>query len=99
MGATAFIPFKSNTTGDSGGSAEWERLWHLFSLNRPTFLDHYHQRSNVESTFAMIKAKFGAAIRSKGEIAQVNELLAKVLCHNVCCVIQSMFELGIEAQF
>ena len=47
----------------------------------------------------MLKAKFGDALRSKSHTAQVNELLCKVLCHNICCVIQSMYELGIEAQF
>jgi hypothetical protein len=26
-------------------------------------------------------------------------MLAKVLCHNLCCVIQSMYELGIEPNF
>lgn len=31
--------------------------------------------------------------------AQVNEPLYKVLCHNLCCVIQSMYELGIEPEF
>jgi hypothetical protein len=29
----------------------------------------------------------------------VNEVLCKVLCHNICCLIQSMFEMGIEATF
>ena len=28
-----------------------------------------------------------------------NEVLCKVLCHNVCCLIQSVFELGIQAKF
>ena len=59
----------------------------------------YHKRSNVESTFSMIKAKFGGAIRSKGDTAIINEALCKVLCHNICCVIQSMHELGIEPTF
>jgi hypothetical protein len=43
----------------------------------------------------MIKSKFGDAVRSKTEVAQVNEVLLKVLCHNICVVIQEMFELGI----
>jgi hypothetical protein len=30
---------------------------------------------------------------------QVNEALCKVLCHNLCVVIQSMYELGIDATF
>jgi hypothetical protein len=28
-----------------------------------------------------------------------NEVLCKVLCHNICCVIQSHYELGIEPVF
>jgi hypothetical protein len=47
----------------------------------------------------MIKSKFGEHIRSKTETAMVNELLCKVLCHNICVVIQSMFELGVEPTF
>jgi len=46
-----------------------------------------------------MKAKFGASLRSKGDTAQMNEVLCKVLCHNICVVIQSMYELGIEADF
>jgi transposase len=98
-GGTAYIPFKSNSTGETGGSDVWGKLWHLYCLKRETFLEHYHQRSNVESTYSMIKAKFGNALRSKTDQGQINELLCKVLCHNICCVIQSMHELGIEAQF
>jgi transposase len=63
------------------------------------YLSHYHKRSNVETTNAMIKAKFGDAIRSKSDTAMMNEALCKVLCHNVCCVIQSHYELGIEPMF
>lgn len=66
---------------------------------REDFLVHYHKRSMVESTFSMLKAKFGETLRSKGDVAQINELLCKVLCHNICCVIQSMYELGIGAEF
>lgn len=47
----------------------------------------------------MIKGKFGDAIRSKEDTAQVNEVLCKVLCHNICVVIQSIHELGIEPTF
>jgi len=44
----------------------------------------------------MMKAKFGNRIRSKTGIAQTNEMLLKVLAHNICVVIQSMYELEIE---
>ena len=98
MGAVAFIPFKVNST-EGRGSAVWTRLYHYFCFERDAFAEHYHKRSLVESTFSMMQAKFGAALRSKTDVAQANEILCKVLCHNICCVIQSMYELGIEAQF
>jgi hypothetical protein len=47
----------------------------------------------------MIKAKFGQRLRSKTLTAQINEALCKVLCHNLCVLIQSAHELGIEAAF
>jgi transposase len=71
-------------------------MFHYFSLKREEYLQYYHKRSNVESTFSMIKAKFGDAIRSKTDVAQVNEVLCKVLGHNICCVISAMYELGIK---
>ena len=97
VGATPYIAFKSNATGGVGGL--FEQMFHFYSYKRNEFLMHYHKRSNVESTFSMIKAKFSGHIRSKGETAQINEALCKVLCHNICCLIQSMFEFGIEPNF
>ena len=38
-------------------------------------------------------------MRSKGDTAQKNEVLCKVLAHNVCCVIAAWYELGIEPDF
>lgn len=99
LGATPFIPFKSNTTGEGEGSILWEKLWHYYQLNREDFLTHYHKRSNVESTMWMIKSKFDEHIRNKTDEGIVNELYCKVLCHNICVVIQSKYELGIEPSF
>ncbi len=96
-GAMPYIPFKSNTTGE--GPELWRKLWHFYQFNRSEFLESYHKRSNVESTFSMIKAKFGAAVRSKTTVAQMNEVLCKVLCHNLCVLVQSIYELGIATTF
>jgi transposase len=98
-GGTPYVPFKENTTGEGGGSPLWGKLWHVYQYHREEFLTHYHKRSNVESTMWMIKSKFNEQIRSKTDTAMVNELLCKVLCHNICVVIQSIYELGIEPTF
>jgi transposase len=99
-GAQPYIPFRSNSTGgDKRSSSTWKRMFHFFMYNQEEFMRHYHKRSNVESTFSMIKAKFGERLRSKSETAQKNEVLCKILCHNLCCVIQSMYELGIDVDF
>src|SRR3954453_73018 len=71
-------------------------MFHLYNFNRDDSLAHYHKRSNVESTFSMIKAKFGDSLRSKTDTAMANEALAKVLCHNLCCLILSHYELGLN---
>jgi len=67
--------------------------------HREEFLGYYHKRSNVETTFHMIKAKFGERLRSKTMTVQIDEALCKVLCHNLCVVIQSVHELRIESNF
>jgi len=97
IGAESFIPFKVNARGD--GTGLWSRMYHFFMFNREEFLKHYHQRSNVETTFSMVKAKFGTKVRSKSVTAQVNEILCKLLCHNLCCLVHATYELGIEATF
>lgn len=94
VGATPYIAFKGNTTGKVGGL--FEKMWHYFNYQHDEFLAHYHKRSNVESTVMMIKTKFGDSLRSKTEAAGRNEVLAKVLCHNICCLISAVYELGIQ---
>lgn len=96
-GGTPFIPFKVNAK--PGVDPLWTRMYHFYAYNQEWFKEHYHKRSNVESTFSMIKAKFGGRLRSKTEVAQVNEVLCKVLCHNLCVLIQSIYELKLEVAF
>jgi transposase len=99
LGAVPYIPFKKGTTGRAKNAPTWKKMYHYFEFKNEEFLEHYHKRSNAETTFHMIKSKFGDSVRSKTEVAQVNEVLLKVLCHNICVVIQEMFELGIEPDF
>lgn len=96
-GATPYIAFKSIHTGRGGGL--WSKMFHMFKFNQAEFAAHYHKRSNVESVFSMIKAKFRDHVRSKTDVAMVNEVLCKIICHNICCLIQESHELGIDTDF
>lgn len=97
VGAVPFISFASHHRGNGGGT--WEKMYHYFSFRKAEFLAHYHKRSNVESTFSMMKRKFGDSLRSKTDTAMVNETLCKILCHNLVVLIHEMCELGIEPLF
>jgi transposase len=99
IGAKAYIPFKKNATARAGRCATWKKMYHYFQLNREEFMQHYHARSNVESTFNMIKAKFGDKLKSKNWTAQKNELLCKLIAHNIVVLIHEMFELKIQPHF
>lgn len=99
MGAQPYIPFRSNSkavaTGSGRQTSTWAKLLHYYNFQREEFLTHYHARSNAESTFSSMKRVFGDTLRSKTRVAQVNELLLKVIVHNIVMVIHSVFELGV----
>lgn len=98
-GGTAYIPFKPNNRAGKRHGTVWNAMYHMFHLHSDKFARYYHKRSNVEATFSMIKRKFGERLRSKSDTAQRNEVLCKVLCHNICCVIHAMYELGLDADY
>jgi transposase len=100
LGAKPFIPFKSNATAVAKShrrlpSKTWTRLYHYFQLNREEWSQHYHRRSNAESTFSMVKRCIGDTLHSKTRVAQINEALRMIVCHNIRCLIHEAFELGI----
>lgn len=98
-GGKACIPFKKNATGKARGSTLWSKMFHHFQPNRDDFMEHYHKRSNIEATNAAIKRKFGETLKSKNPVAQVNELLAKIIAYNLTVVIHEMYENGIQPEF
>jgi transposase len=98
IGGTPYIPFKVNSVPDQPGTL-WEKLYHYYAMNREEFMARYHRRSNIESVFSMVKAKFRDHVRAMTTTAMRNEVLCKLLCHNICCLLMSQFELGIEPMF
>jgi len=97
LGATPFISMQERHRGTGGG--KWGEMYYYFNFRKQEFLQHYHKRSNVESTFSMMKRKFGDSLRSKTDVAMTNETLCKVLCHNLVVLIHEMYELGIDPVF
>jgi hypothetical protein len=103
LGGTPFIPFKGDIPALNevppplpAKATTWTKMYHLFAYQRDTFLARYHQRSNVETTFSMVKAKFGDSLKSKSETGQFNEVLCKVVAHNLCVLISCIHELGLD---
>ncbi len=101
LGGKAYIPFKSNTTGKATGSrlSYFRSAYRFFKEHKEEYLSHYHKRSNIESTFSMIKRRFGNNVRCKKETSQDNEILAKVLAHNICVLVQEIFLNKIDINF
>jgi transposase len=97
FGGQAFIAFKTSATGAIGG--QFEKAFHYFLFKRDEYMGKYHKRSNVESTFSAIKRKFGHSVMSKTDAAMTNEVLCKILCHNLTCLIQEQETLGIVPVF
>jgi len=74
-GVAPLIPFKANSKPSHPGV--WKQAYHYFHMHREEFMARYHKRSNIESTFSMMKAKFGDGVRCKTDVAMKNEVLPK----------------------
>lgn len=99
LGITPYIPFKKNAVAKSRGATVWNRVYKYFKNNREEFMKHYHQRSNAESGFFMIKQRFGGHVNTKNDVAQTSEILAKILCHNICVLVQELFLSDLDIDF
>ena len=101
MGATPFIPYLKNRNPEANKNNPeiWIRMYNLFKNQKDLFMRKYHKRSNVETVFSMIKMRLGEFLKSKNHEAQKNELLTKFLCHNICCLVQEIYENKVQIDF
>ena len=97
VGTQLFIPFKANTKPVDSDDA-WAKAYNFFVYRKYKFRKHYHQRSQVETTFHMDKSKTGPAVKAKNPTAQFNEVLCKILNHNIMVLIREAHKLGIESE-
>jgi len=99
LGATPYIPFKKNAVEKARGAPAWNKMYKYFKDNRAEFMSHYHLRSNAESGFFMLKQRFGDFLFLKESTSQTNEILCKILCHNLCVLAQELYLSSIEINF
>lgn len=99
-GALPFIKPKKNVAILSKNiTSMWGQMLKLWKTNQDLFAQYYNQRQNVEATFSMLKRKFGGFCRSKCQISQKNEILAKVLCHNAVILTRGMVDFNLDVKF
>lgn len=98
-GCLPFIPFRSDTNTKNLGLGVWREMYNFFEKNHELFMKKYHLRSNAEAGFHMIKSRFGDLTQIRNETGAKNDILVKVLCHNLCVLCQEIFLLGIDFNF
>jgi transposase len=99
LGLNPYIPFKSNATGKAKGSLIWSKMYKQFINNREQYMNRYHERSNIETANHMIKTRFGDSLKTKNFEGNVVEIKAKIICHNLCCLIAQIYENDIHIDF
>jgi len=95
LGMNPYIPFKKNHTGKAKGVLIWKVMFEKFIRHNQDFKKHYHQRSNVETNFSMLKERFGKSCRCKTLTGQTNEIKCKMLAVNICLLIQLAYEYNV----
>jgi transposase len=92
LSAVPYIPLKMGTTERAKNAPTWKKMYHYFEFKNEEFLKHYHERSNAEATVPYVKKQVWGFREKQDGGCTGNEVLLKVLCHDICVVIQEMFE-------
>lgn len=98
LGLEVYIDFRSNVGPKPKGVPSWREAWYLKHDQPEEFGRRYHARSNVESTFSSIKRRRGESLFSRSPVSRRNELLCKILVHNVTVLIQQLFEREVDPE-
>lgn len=93
-----YIAFKDNSVSN-GSCPIWNYMYKYFEKHKERYDTFYHKRSNSETVFSMIKMRLGEFLKCKNHQAQKSEVLLKCLVHNICCLIQHIFESNIKIDF
>ena len=83
LGIIPFIDFRSDVRPPMLDGSMWSKMFHLYSYHQEVWKKHYHQRSNVETTFSMVKGHWGEIVLERNPTGQTNEILFKLVAHNI----------------
>lgn len=85
LGITPYLTFKKNSVKSrKEEDATWNDALQKYRSKEDEVMRHYRNRSLVETTNSSLKRKFDGSIMNHKRIAQFNETLFKIVCHNIC---------------
>lgn len=89
LGATPYITFKKNNRlSKKGADVEWDEALERFRRRQgDDFIPHL-ERNMAETAHRMVKRRFGKAVGAFDETGQINQVLLKVIGHNLCRMIR-----------
>jgi transposase len=96
LGATAYIPFKRGAKSTPRHAPIWQLMFHYYHLRRDEFLECYHRRSNAEATVSALKRVLGDQLRTRKPVTQQNDMLTRVIAHNIRCVVRANYVHGLD---
>ena len=62
-------------------------MYYTFICSWQLSSECYRKRSDVEQVFSMVKGKFRDSVRLRSDGGQMNEVLARVLCDDICVLV------------
>jgi transposase len=99
-GVIPFImPKKTCSSSNKGPMSPWNLIVETWKYNKFFFAEHYHKRSNVESTFSALKRKFGDSCRCKDFFSRHNEILCRIICYNAAVLAEALLSYDLNSKF
>jgi len=84
LGCTPYLtPKKNNRSEPEQKGSLWNENIDRYREGSEEDAERFGQRKQIETTFSMIKLRFGKELGSKTFQAQINEALCLAICHNL----------------
>ncbi|MBI2105881.1 transposase [Candidatus Woesearchaeota archaeon] len=95
-----YVKPKENTVAKPMDYTSWKRdVIRYYEDAEQKEKRRYSLRANVEASFHMLKTVLSDFTRHKNHTARINELLLRVACHNIRCLILAYFHDKIDFPF